>query len=84
MSKRAEARAEEYIKKSGDNGMTYADYTAGYEQAEKDLALTWQDIAKIVTLADTILDRNPEVWKIRGPEAYYSEVLRIFNENKQE
>jgi len=32
-------------------------YVAGYEQAEKDLALTWEDIAKIDSL---ILETNNE------------------------
>lgn len=31
-------------------------FQQGYEQAEKDLALTWQDIRRIVKIADDLLD----------------------------
>ena len=58
-------------------------YYKGYEQAEKDLALTWKDIAKIVILADTVLDGHEDEWKKLGPEKYYSEVLRLYNERKE-
>ena len=73
MSKRAEARAEEYIKESGDNGMTYADYTAGYEQAEKDLALIPEDIGVIFNL---VLQCQQ---KYNATSGCYQEVLELFN-----
>ena len=73
---RAEARAEEYIKKSGDNGMTYADYTAGYEQAEKDLALIPEDIGVIFNL---VLQYQH---KYSATIGCYEEVLRLFNEGR--
>lgn len=50
-----------------------------------DLAeLTWEDIASIVILADTILDRNEKEWGKRGEQAYYEAVLKAFNDKKNE
>lgn len=57
-------------------------YQEGYEQAEKDLELTWEEIADIVILADTVLDSHEEEWKKLGPEAYYSAVLRAYKDAK--
>ena len=56
----------------------------GYEQAEKDLALTWEDMAKIDAL---ILDTNNEFAvdysnKI-SRQQFYEEVLKRFNELKE-
>ena len=53
----------------------------GYEHAEKDLALTWEDIKAIVTIADSMLTNT--AWDaIDWPDEqkYYEEVLRRFNE----
>ena len=55
----------------------------GYELAEKDLALTWEDIADIVILADTVLDGHEEEWKKLGPEAYYTAVLKAYNDARK-
>ena len=57
-------------------------FQEGYHQAEKDLALTWKDVADIVILADTIMDGHEEEWKKLGPEAYYSAVLRAYKDAK--
>ena len=56
----------------------------GYRRAEKEMTLTWQDMASIVVLADTILDGNEEEWRELGPEAYYSAVLDAFNKKKED
>lgn len=58
-------------------------YIKGYKQAEKDLSLTWKDVADIVILADTILDGNEEEWHKRGHQAYYEAVLKAFNDKKK-
>ena len=55
----------------------------GYERAEKDLALTWDDMAKIDAI---ILDTNNEFAvdysnKI-SRQNFYEEVLKRFNEHK--
>ena len=53
----------------------------GYKQAEKDLALTWEDIKMIFTIADNYDSEfnRPHI----GSDAYYKEVLRRFNEQKE-
>ena len=57
-------------------------YQEGYEQAEKDYALTWKDIESIVLLTDEIARFS---WfynnKLQGQELY-EEVLKKFNERK--
>ena len=56
----------------------------GYEQAEKDLALTWEDMAKIDAI---ILDVNNEFAvdysKEISRQKFYEEVLRRFNEQRK-
>lgn len=47
--------------------------------------LTWQDIRKIVTIADDMVDKRAyikgtEPW-LNSPEAYYTEVLKRFKED---
>lgn len=82
---RAEERAQAY-----ENGLDYYHYTgdnpsvaykAGYEQAEKDLVLTWKDIQ---TIDNIVVDmaRNTD-WPLRGQEVFYTEVLRRFHESKE-
>ena len=61
-------------------------FRKGYEQAEKDLVLTWKDIRKISRILEMIIDDDingkiPEEW---GDEEYYEEVLRRFNKAKEE
>lgn len=62
-------------------------FRKGYEQAEKDLALTWEDMKLIVNIADDIL-KGKTVFKSlhRFPleTVYYEEVLRRFNEIKHQ
>lgn len=56
-------------------------YEEGYEQAEKDLALTWEDIQ---TIDNIVVDmaRNTD-WPLRGQEVFYTEVLNRFNSAKE-
>lgn len=61
-------------------------YAEGYEQAKKDLALTWEDMRRISRILDIMVDDDfkgeiPEEW---GEEEYYEEVLRRFNKAKEE
>ena len=54
----------------------------GYEHAEKDLTLTWEDIQ---TIDNIVVDmaRNTD-WPLRGQEVFYTEVLNRFNKSKEE
>lgn len=59
-------------------------FVAGYKEAEKDLALTWEDINAIVTIADSMLTGT--AWDaIEWPDQqkYYEEVLKRFNEQRK-
>ena len=56
-------------------------YVAGYEQAEKDLALTWEDVVQILRICD---DVKTAWWFTRpkdvGTQVFFEEALRRFNE----
>ena len=59
-------------------------FMRGYEQAEKDLELTWNDMQLIWQICDTINDterRNTDL--MCSSKAYFSEVLRRFNNAKE-
>lgn len=66
-----------------------AAYTSGYEQAEKDLALTWEDMKKLDNLMNEVEAENTNAL-IRGKnipfdsdELFYGEVLERFNEQRK-
>lgn len=91
MSKKAEQRALEayphYTAENFDDVIKARKFFAkGYEQAEKNLALTWEDMRRISRILDIMVDDDfkgkiPEEW---GEEEYYEEVLRRFNKAKKE
>lgn len=66
-------------------------FKQGYETAEKDLALTWQDIKRIVKIADDLIPCTPFVSvseqifadEFQTEEAYYKEILKRFKEEKK-
>ena len=64
-------------------------FIRGYEQAEKDLALTWEDVRLIVNLGNSILDecyykKGIEPHLIYQTEKQFSEeVLKRFKEAKK-
>lgn len=84
MSKRAEEKAREY-----EDSLDYYHYTsdnpsvaykAGYDQAEKDLALS---LAQIVKLDNIIMNMVGEGYNDGyKTRPFYEEVLRRFNESK--
>ena len=55
----------------------------GYEQAQKDLELSWRDMQRIVKIADHLCN-SLEYDKIKkmGEEGYYTEILERFNKEK--
>ena len=60
-------------------------YQEGYEQAEKDLALTWEDVRTILDKENDILhecnDNAQQVIEVYPKrEDYYGEILKRFNE----
>ena len=60
-------------------------YEEGYHQAEKDLELTWEDIADILDVTDVIAndDSMEERLKTMSEEEYCQEVLKRFKEFKE-
>ena len=89
MSKRAEQAA---IKKyalqeiTPENVKLYDEFRDGYEQAEKDLALTVSDIKRIAEIIEQMQDEGqnsgfypPDWW---GTELFYEEAFRKYNESK--
>lgn len=55
-------------------------YRQGYERAEKDLALTWEDIRKIVILFSEV---TAELFDKVDANEMCKEALRRFNEYKE-
>lgn len=61
------------------------DFVAGYEQAEKDLSLTIEDIEKIHTFLYAIKNNKQGAFTFtRLSDEQYKEVLRRFNAIKEE
>lgn len=59
-------------------------FIVGYEQAEKDLALTWKDMRKIIRIDEEMMD-DPEAhpeWMEEQP--FYEEMLQRFKETRNE
>ena len=58
-------------------------FVLGYESAEKDLALTWEDMRKIILIDLEMID-DPEAhpeWMEEQP--FYEEILKRFKEAKK-
>jgi hypothetical protein len=81
------SRAKELAKEYAENVMLCVDHRSdvydafidGYEQAEKDNELSWDDIEKVCLIAR-------EVHQFRGfwSESVYQEVLKRFNKERKE
>ena len=100
MSKRAEEKAIEYQLKTygpvvlgGDNILSEEehkvfninkDYKNGYEQAEKDLELTWRDLENIIIIVEQVECEwlKSCAWDGIRDFEFYREVLRRFLEFK--
>ena len=96
MSKRSEEAALKAYPNESFVSIEYADmcrnfYQEGYELAEKDLALTWEDLQAINDLFFQVDAENGEAWDYEVIEQdlpfpygqkFYEEVLRRFRESK--
>jgi hypothetical protein len=60
-------------------------YVKGYQQAEKDLELTWEDIQKIDVLIYAVLDEEKykRYYTQDRDGDFYEEVLKRFKERKE-
>ena len=86
MSRAEEAALKAYPKQDkyseyldGSNALKRDVFIQGYEQAEKDLALTWQDI---IYLEDLMAKVHYEFRNGIGQESFGKEVLERFIEHK--
>ena len=85
------SKAEERAQNSGygTDPLNRAEYTAnevrdafidGYEQAEQDLELTWEDLATIEKLVDDFFKQNHA---LMNDEEIYKEVLKRYKDYKE-
>lgn len=80
------SKAQEAAQKAFPGQMFIHDrcvFRMGYEQAEKDLALTWEDIKTIVQI---LVDYDWYDFEINGKlwsKEFYEEVLKRFKEAKK-
>ena len=58
-------------------------FQKGYEAAEKDLALTWEDIKEIQRLLDVVWSEQDITAPIDEDSSIYPEVLKRFKEEKK-
>lgn len=88
MDKAAKVAVEKYPHGTFDGELgdsLRAACAVGYMQAEKDLALTWEDVAKIITIYEAGID-NGDYCRYNEAEwmnEYSQDILRRFNELKQ-
>ena len=54
-------------------------FIEGYEAAEKDLALTWEDVRKIVVLSEDVFEEGNNL----SVQEFYEEVLKRYLEAKK-
>ena len=86
---KAEERALEAYPNEHFVDHTYAEmcrgfYEEGYEAAEKDLVLTWEDIRIITKILEEVTDEDIQVEFYNGDAiSCYKEVLRRFKEAKK-
>ena len=59
-------------------------YAEGYEQAEKDLALTWGDVQLLDFYAMECQVEESKGRKFNSSQEFFEEVLRRFNKTKEE
>lgn len=75
---------DEFFDCLADRNVRRIMWREGYRQADKDLALTWEDMSKIDAI---ILDVNNEFAvdysKEISRQKFYEEVLRRFNERRK-
>ena len=89
MMSKADTVAFEYAKENGTVGLDYNQiYDAvkhGYHQAEKDLELTWKDIADILDVTDVIANDDSMEGRLKtmSEEEYCQEVLKRFKTKKE-
>lgn len=57
-------------------------FRKGYQQAEKDLALTWEDMRRIVGITNNLVKKIHNISYVYNGEEIYKEILKRFNETR--
>jgi len=88
MSRAEEAALKAYPYEGGTKGLLCDAcrpiFIKGYEQAEKDLALTWEDARLIYIFTRQVMeDFDNDITLFNSTQEMYQEVLRRFNENRK-
>ena len=83
--KAVEIAREEVIEDLSDNAKVSSGWDGfyhgqGYKQAEKDLELTWEDLAIIKQLSDDFVKHNQTPM---SDEEFYKEIVKRFKERKE-
>ena len=68
---------------NGRDCIKCGNYIKGYQQAEKDLALTWRDIADIENIINEILKECDNKILYDTEECFYQEVLNRFKSRNE-
>ena len=80
--KRKDGRLKDYVCTDDDVRKLYAQ---GYRKAEKDFALTWEDVAILITIYEAGIENgdyrryNDAYWM----KKYSQDILRRFNEQRK-
>lgn len=82
--KRALAYAKSHAYLGYDYDQTYDAVKYGYLQAEKDLALTWEDVQLLDFYAMECQVEESKGRKFNSSQEFFEEVLRRFNKTKNE
>ena len=79
------SRGDDTEETSGIDMQRALDFIEGYQQAEKDLELTWRDMAEIVEISNLLatewLSNTP--WDGIRDWGFYQEVLKRFKDYKE-
>ena len=81
MTRAEEAANKAYPGERCIDTLTKIGFIEGYEQAEKDLALTPSDIEKIVDITFCIIKESS---RFLNKENFYGEVLKRFNKTRND
>ena len=80
---RAEQAWVDYEYREHPKGLYHTCFVDGYRQAEKDLALTWEDVKQIAMISVELSRKRFDDFYVHqtiSDEEHFSEVLRRFNE----
>ena len=81
MSKAEEKAYEFFPNEDIESKKARFGFLLGYQQAEKDLELTWKDMLLLADIEQDVFNHSDS--PLKGVQAAYEEVLKRFKEKKQ-